>query len=410
MYRSRGATRWARRALRSLDASIRRRFLRRVWGEPRLTAAVMTRNGGARLPRLLSQLSQFADEIVVGVDASSVDDTLKVAQRWADRVYRFKLSGHTGPARELVLKYATGDWILSVDDDELVEEGFGGVVRELVSNQAITHAWFLRKWIVSLEPCRFVYAPWWYPDWQRRLFRNDRTLVHKPSMVHTGYWVSGQGVCETRASILHLEPVAFDAAARAKKVEHYRAMGSNSADDRYFSIPPDVVTRGAVLPKIEVNTPLGLARVKRGVHRLPKASAPQWGAEILSIDTASRAMPGEHVPATVRVRNRGGLAWMPHAGFYPFVSLGTRLRDEQRNDVQQDGHRFPVKAPVKPGDEAVFFITYRVPETPGTYLFEWDMISEGECWFSNLGSMTLSSTLIVGDPTVAKPALAHAGP
>src|SRR5687767_3332062 len=116
MYRSRGATRWARRALRSLDASIRRRFLRHVWGEPRLTAAVMTRNGGARLPRLLSQLSQFADEIVVGVDASSVDDTLKVAQRWADRIYRFKLSGHTGPARELVLKYATGDWILSVDD------------------------------------------------------------------------------------------------------------------------------------------------------------------------------------------------------------------------------------------------------------------------------------------------------
>ena len=342
------------------------------------------------------------------MDASSVDDTLKVAQRWADRVYRFRLSGHTGPARELVLKYATGDWILSIDDDELVEDGFGEVVRELISNQAITHAWFLRKWIVSLEPCRFVYAPWWYPDWQRRLFRNDRTLVHKPSKVHTGYWVSGQGLCETRASILHLEPVAFDAAARAKKVERYRAQGSNSADDRYFSIPPDVVTRGAVLPKIEVNTPLGLARVKRRIHRLPKASAPQWGAEILSIDTASGAMPGEHVPATIRVRNSGGLTWMPHSGFFPFVSLGNRLRGEECNQPQQEGNYFPVKAPVEPGNEAVFFITYRAPETPGTYNFEWDMISQGECWFSSLGSKTLSNSLVVGDPSVAKPALAHA--
>jgi hypothetical protein len=409
MYRSRGATRWARRALRSLDASIRRRFLRHVWGEPRLTAAVMTRNGGARLPRLLSQLSQFADEIVVGVDASSVDDTLNVAQRWADRVYRFKLSGHTGPARELVLKYATGDWILSVDDDELVEEGFGGVVRDLVSNQAITHAWFLRKWIVSLEPCRFVYAPWWYPDWQRRLFRNDRTLVHKPSKVHTGYWVSGQGLYETRASILHLEPVLFDATARAKKVERYQRQGSNSAQDQYFFIPPDIATRDAVLPKIEAGTPFGLARVKRRIHRLPKVSSPQWGAEILSIDTASRAMPGEHVPATIRVRNSGGLTWMPHSGFSPFVSLGNHLRDAERNQLQREGDRFPVKAPVRPGSEAVFFITYRAPETPGTYIFEWDMISQGECWFSSLGSRTLSSTLSVGDPNVAKPALAHAG-
>ena len=400
----------ARRAIRMLGWFIRRSC---AWRRQRVTASVMTKNGGARLPRLLSQRATFADEIIIGVDDSSVDNTLQIAEKWADVVYRFTLTGHTAPARELVFKYATGDWILSIDDDELLEDGFGEVVRDVISDRTITHAWFPRKCIISLEPCLFAYAPALYPDWQRRLFRNDRTLAYKPSKVHSGYWVSGHGLFEPRASILHLEQIVSDVAARAKKAEQYEALGFRPATDPELGMPADPATRPAILPTIRVTDPLGLARVKKRVHRLPRAPNPKWAAKILSVDTVSHARPGEMVNATVHVQNSGSLTWMPNAVAPPFVSLGTHLWDDQGNQLSRDKKdRFAVRVPVKPGGKTVFLVTYRAPEAPGTYSFEWDMVSDGEFWFgrrrpraskTSKKSKTLRSTLVVGDHGLANP-------
>lgn len=387
----------ARLRLRSFDAFIRRTRAGLGGRRQQVTASVMAKNAGGRLPSLLSQLAGFADEIIVGVDVSSTDDTVAVARRWADLVYRFALAGRPAPARELIFNYATGEWILSIDDDELLDENFGDVVRDLASNPAITHAWFPRKWIVGLEPCVFAHAPLWYPDWQRRLFRNDKSLVHKPSRVHSGYWVSGPGVYETRACILHLEPIVFDAATRRKKLNRYNELGSSPTQDRQFDIPPDVSTRSVAMPKITVRLPLGRGRLKRIIHELPPLTQPGWNAEVLSIDCASHATPGELLHATIQVHNSGSLTWMPHAGSFPFVSLGNHLQDERGNQLQWDRDRFAVGGPVGPGTSTCFLISYRAPDKPGTYSFVWDMVSEGECWFADLGAKTLINRLIVAD-------------
>jgi hypothetical protein len=362
----------------------------------RLSVAVVTKNSGQRLPRLLSQLTQLADEIVIGVDASSTDDTFEIATSWGDRVYRFSFEGHTAPARMLVLEYATGDWILSIDDDELLEDGFADVVRELISIPQITHAWFPRKQIVSLEPCAYAYTPTCYPDWQRRLFRNDRSLVHKPAIVHSGYWVSGPGAFDPRVSILHLEPLLLSAEGRQKKLEHYSAIGYTKpqVSRATMLLAP---TRPATLPRIELLQGMDRGVIDANTRHLSDGLRPGWGSEILNVDVVGRAEPRELVLGMVRARNTGTLAWFPNGHYPPTLSLGNHLLNECDKVLAFDRDRFGVAQIVPPGATADFIISFRAPKSPGSYVFEWDMVSEGECWFASIGSKTLRSKLVVGN-------------
>lgn len=389
----------------SKKLAIRARALLRAWRNPafpklpqrrqRVTAAIMTRNSAERLPRLVSQLYAFVDEIIIGVDASSTDSTWRVARRWGDRVYRFSLSGHTAPARELAFEYATGDWILSIDDDELLEENFGEIVRDLIQRPGLTHAWVPRKWIVGQDPCRFLYEPPWYPDWQLRLFRNQKSLAYKPSAVHTGYRVLGPGIRETRAHLLHLEPLLLDAEGRRRKIERYRALGSSSAADLQFQVPPGAETRPTAMPRIRHRRPAGRGKTDKQQHRLPEALPWRWKAEVLSIDAVPRIAAGAVFIATIRVKNTGSLAWMPYNGSQLSLNLGNHLRDAHGNMLQFDRDRASVVEPVPPGTMTVFHVPVQAPTSPGTFIFEWDMISEGECWFAEAGGKSLSHTLIV---------------
>src|ERR1700752_3897656 len=91
---------------------------------PSLTVNILTRASCDRLTRLVSEISPFADEILIGVDAESTDGTFDLACSLADLVYGFRLPGTLSPARMLAFDYATGDWILSLDDDESLQENF----------------------------------------------------------------------------------------------------------------------------------------------------------------------------------------------------------------------------------------------------------------------------------------------
>jgi hypothetical protein len=364
----------------------------------------MTKDSEHRLPRLVSQLYEFADEVIIGVDASSRDNTWKVARQWGDRVYRFRLRGQTGPARQLVFDYATGDWIFSIDDDELVEDDFGSVVRDLIAKPGITHALFPRKRLVGVDPCAFAYAPPWYPDWQLRLFRNDRMLAHKPSRLHTGYWVSGPGIWDPRAAILHFGPMEMDDAARVRKADFQRKRGFDISPER-FLVPNSVPSRPARMPEIGVRRPSGRGLVFPKIHSLPRFLPPEWRADILSIDCVGSALPNGQMTATIRVRNSGSLAWMPRNGRLPVISLGLHLKDEAGAMLRNGWCLFSVTQPVLPNTVATFIVPFRAPETSGRYVFEWDMVSEGECWFAQLGGTTLANSLIVNDDeTVARSA------
>jgi hypothetical protein len=58
---------------------------------PRLSVNILTRESESRLARVVAEVSSFADEILIGVDADSSDRTYEVACGLADIVYRFRV-------------------------------------------------------------------------------------------------------------------------------------------------------------------------------------------------------------------------------------------------------------------------------------------------------------------------------
>ena len=354
--------------------------------DPRLTVAILTKDSEARLERLLAEVSWFADEIVVGVDADSTDRTTEIAARFADTVFHFRHAGRLAAARMQVLDYATGDWIFSVDDDESLEPGFVPVLREVLSNTLITHAWFPRKNVVNTAPYAFAFAPSWYPDWQLRLFRNDASLVWKPAAPHSGYHVLGPGRFEGRAAILHFEPVWLSPEARRLKHEARVLAGGDPLAEADHEAMQGAPRRSCAPPASPAPNPdrvLDRAAVHPPSGGTAEVAPPAWGCQVLSAILPESVAPGERTIAEVTVRNTGKMHWAPQGRVRSAeINLSYHLLAADRELLIWDGERAKTLGLVPPGAETVYFVEFSAPAEPGDYLLEWEMVVEFECWFA----------------------------
>ncbi len=84
-----------------------------------LTLCMIVKNEEATLPRTLASVKDVVDEMVV-LDTGSGDRTCEIAREFGARVYRFEWCDDFAAARNDCLKYATGDWILVLDADEVL--------------------------------------------------------------------------------------------------------------------------------------------------------------------------------------------------------------------------------------------------------------------------------------------------
>nr|WP_255580245.1 MULTISPECIES: class I SAM-dependent methyltransferase [unclassified Caulobacter] len=377
-------------------------------GAPRLTISILTKNSANRLERLLAQLSWLADQIVVGVDADSTDDTAQVAARWADDVFTFRHDGQMAAARMMIFDYAVGDWILVVDDDESLEAAFATLLPELMARPGATHFWFPRKWIVNEAPCEFAFSLPWHPDWQMRLFRNDRSLVWKPARPHSGYHVLGAGFFDPRAAILHFEPVWCSPEERQSKLARYRAAGAVAAADAQY---PDTIggPRRPAEGFVETGHDprrSGGAVIHPEVRDAAASRRKGWGMQVLEVDIPDEVAAGRQVVARVKVRNSGDLSWAPEWSLRGAeLSFSPHVRDAAGEVVVWDLERTPVLDITPPGGETTFLCAFHVPGEAGEYLIEWDMVSERECWFGMLGNgvPTLTPLRVIGSAAPGGP-------
>jgi Glycosyl transferase family 2 len=358
---------------------------------PTLTLSITARDCEQRLALMLAEAELYADEIVVGVDAASTDGTWDVAVSGADRVFAFAHTGVTAPARMAALERASCDWILFLDDDEGMDAAFGQIRDELCGDPVITHWWLPRKWAVAGDgPDEFLRAPPWWPDYALRLTRADPTRVWKPLELHTGLRAIGPGGWETRAAIIHYEFTDRTAAQRAAKMELYRARGQQASNEAFYAPRPDV-------PRAPIDPPplrdprrtyrRRAATVDPGVDDLDaRPPSPGWAAEV-SVDMPSVGRAGEPVTVEAWARNTGTLRWDSAAqGRWPNLGLGYRLSTGGGTPLPDPGHRGRVGHDVPPGGEERFIIPMQMPDSPGEYVLRWQMVSELEHWFDDLGS------------------------
>ncbi len=150
----------------------------------KISCIIITRNEGENLARCLQSLA-WVDEVVV-VDTGSTDDTRAIAAGFTDRIFDLKWQGF-GPAKEFARGQATGDWVLSVDADEVVSGKLQEEIKRTISSENSADGYFIPRRSNFLG--KWIRHGGWYPDPVLRLFKKDKgsfspRLVHEQVRVH----------------------------------------------------------------------------------------------------------------------------------------------------------------------------------------------------------------------------------
>lgn len=87
----------------------------------KISAVLIVKNEEVLLPRCLDSL-KGVDEIIIA-DTGSTDNTIEIAKRYTDKIYTdFVWCDNYAKARNHAKSKATGDWILSIDADEILHD------------------------------------------------------------------------------------------------------------------------------------------------------------------------------------------------------------------------------------------------------------------------------------------------
>jgi len=141
----------------------------------KISAAIIALNEESNILRALESVA-WTDEVIL-VDSGSTDQTIDIARDWGARVIAAGFDGYV-EAKNLALKYTSGQWVLSLDADEEVTPELRAEIETIVADEAAADGYriprrnhYLGKW---MRWCG------WYPDYQLRLWKRG-----------TGRWVGG---------------------------------------------------------------------------------------------------------------------------------------------------------------------------------------------------------------------------
>lgn len=117
----------------------------------------MTKNGSWRLERMLQSVIDKADEIIIGVDAATNDDTFERAKKYTSSVFMIdNPEGYVEPHIQTLFEKCSGDWVLRLDDDELISTNFS---LEAIPAKVLNEFDLLglpRAWMVNASPDFYI--------------------------------------------------------------------------------------------------------------------------------------------------------------------------------------------------------------------------------------------------------------
>lgn len=99
----------------------------------KLSACLIVKNEKDHINDVLSSLIGV-DEIVV-VDTGSTDNTVELARKFTDKIFTdYQWNDDFAEARNYALSKCTGDWIISIDADEILEPGSVEKIRKIIES------------------------------------------------------------------------------------------------------------------------------------------------------------------------------------------------------------------------------------------------------------------------------------
>src|SRR3989344_8133890 len=161
-----------------------------------ISALVLTKNEEEMIEGCLKQLT-FADEIVI-VDQDSVDNTLKIARKYTNRIFK-STANDFAQNRNTLKDKAKCKWLLYVDADERLPQELIRQIKIAISKNDCSAFYIPRKNYVLGKWVR--YGGWW-PDYAPRLFKKSK-LEKWEGVVHESPVISGK-ISYLKTPIEHL--------------------------------------------------------------------------------------------------------------------------------------------------------------------------------------------------------------
>src|SRR5919204_3516984 len=203
-----------------------------------LSVNCMTAGPAGRVAAILASVRQVADEIVVALDdraSSRVRDSITAV---ADSVLVYPYAEPVDRPVPWLHTQCRGDWVLTLDDDEVPSPDLVNALLELIHDETVTHYWIPRRWLFP-DPGVYLDEPPWLPDYQLRLVRNDPRLLRFSNDLHRPLAVLGPGRF-LESPVWHLDCIVKPVDARREKARRYARLrpglriGGRELNTAYF--------------------------------------------------------------------------------------------------------------------------------------------------------------------------------
>jgi hypothetical protein len=371
-----------------------------------LSVLTMVSKRPHRVVSQLTDLRALADEIVVtahdpewlGLFAPLADQRLLIDPAPKSR--------HLG----WLLAQCQADWILVLDDDEVLSPGLAAEVPRIIEDDDITHALLPRRWAHPTADTYITTRPW-SADLQLQLLRNVPALWRFPGRVHQPLEVGGRGTI-AREPLYHLALLDKSFAQRAEKYRNYESANPGRWTEgipinlhgmpelvpglRVAAVPaPDQAAierfqAGATAtgPTLAASTSRLLADADHHAESRAEPSDLHENVEIALVDPPGRLRAGSETSLQVDVVNRATTVLGDAIAGSP-VHLAYHWLEADGSCAEWEGRRSTLWARIAPGTGRRQLISVLAPESPGLYALQPAAVHEGCGWFAESSTLHL---------------------
>ncbi|MGE5273845.1 MAG: hypothetical protein ACM3QU_08830 [Verrucomicrobiota bacterium] len=354
----------------------------------------MTRGPGDRVGAMLALFRGVVDEIVVALDDRADEATHEALAAVADRMIRYPYAEPVDRPLAWIHSECRGDWVLTVDDDEIPSRGLLDALPSLVAATDVTHYWLPRRWLYPTAG-RYLDTRPWRPDYQPRLVLNDRRVLTFLDETHVPVAALGPSRC-LAAGLYHADALLSSREARRAKADRYERLhpGKRVAGrplNEAFYLPELVDPPTAEVPAEDLALVTGVlggrapsgarAEVRTAgrdeIDRLwPGRELPEsaYRARLALLEEVPPLRAGGAETVDVLVENLGGepLPWG--------ATFAVATRWSQGGRVVDGAHR-PLPAALVPGGREIVPVPLAVPVVAGRWTLTIDLVHEHVRWF-----------------------------
>jgi len=94
-----------------------------VAGRPKVALCMIVKDEAPTLERAIRSALPVVDEIVIGIDERSADESERIARAFSEKVFRFTWTDDFSAARNMAIERCTADWVLQLDGHEVLAPG-----------------------------------------------------------------------------------------------------------------------------------------------------------------------------------------------------------------------------------------------------------------------------------------------